>query len=513
MKNKLLSVLLILNLFFTPALADGPDAPEYIPPQSAEQTAPATETAAAEPQPVAEERQYSADELEDMIYYYAHTIADSYYYGISDSNLLYAIICSTIENGGVFDIDLALESMIDILGDQYAEFFPADLYQEQVEYYSGEFFGIGVVLTIGGGGSVINSVFADSPAEEAGLLAGDKIMTVDGVDVSAMGPAEVSSYVSGEENTPVNITVMRGGELISTQAVRKKVTESHSSLEILENKIACIDIRSFTATLPEEFDKYIEQINGLGITNVLIDLRGNGGGDLDAAISVAQKLIPAGVIGKIKTYRDGAVVEDVKSENQNAPNYNILVLVDENTASASEFLAMALHESGRAKLLGVDTYGKGCMQAMMRTPTGSGIKFTIGEYFTPGDKRVNTVGLAPDFFVENVYTPVDAVKDFSAIDFSALDSEATRLGVEQRLNVLGLLPDSETDGVFNLLTEAAITTFQSSSSLEPTGLLDFYTALRINDFEYDEFYHVTDVQTEEAVRYFLDPTFAADYAE
>ncbi len=476
--KKLISLLTALCLFVSPVFAED------------------TTEAAAEPR-------FSEAQQEAIIRDYAHYIADHYFYGVSDANLLYSIICETIENDGKFDLDLSFKAMLEVLDDEYAEFYSPEVYQQQLEYFEASFFGIGVVFMIQNGQTVVDSVYSGGSAEAVGIKAGDIITAVDGIDMTDKNPTEVRNLVVGEEGTTVAITILRDGQTITVYPVRKRVTESHSSMEILENRIAYINVTSFTASLPEDFTGYLKEIDYNGIKNVIIDLRDNGGGDLDAAIEVAKMLTPAGVIGKIKRYRNAAETEDIRSGNYQPPAIKTLVLVNEHTASASEFLAMALQSSGRAERLGVHTYGKGCMQAVMRTPTGSGIKFTIGEYFTPKDERVHTIGLTPDIYVENIYTPVND-EEFAQLDFSSLDSESTRLGVEQRLNALGLISDEDTDGVFDNRTEAAIRAFQLYSELDETGELDFFTAIRINDYEYHRLTDVTDVQMEEALKYFAE---------
>ncbi|MCH5187165.1 MAG: PDZ domain-containing protein [Oscillospiraceae bacterium] len=516
MKTKFLSLLLTLLMLMTtaqalPALADEPadqsTTEQSTTEQSLTEQLPTEQPIDEQPGEQAEEEPDSALSAwveKDAVYYYAHTIADNYFYGVSDSNLLYAIICSTIDNDDRFDLDKAIEAMIGVLGDDFAEYYPAEAYQDQVDYYNAAFYGIGVVLTLGNGGTIIDSVYAGGGGEEAGLRSGDQIVAVDGIDTSTMAPAEIRAIITGEENTVVSVTVERNGEIITVQAVRRLVTESHSTMNVIENSIAYIDVNSFTSSLPGDFDRYITAMNEQGLKNMIIDLRDNGGGQLDAAIDVAKKLIPAGPIGKIKTMKDGSVVEEIYSENENAPDFNILVLINENSASASEFLAMALQKTGRAKLLGVYSYGKGSMQAMIRTITGSGFKFTVGEYFTPDDERVHTIGLTPDIYVANIYTPVDP-DQFSMIEFMSLDSDSTRLGIEQRLGAIGLIPDSAVDGIYDEQTVSAIKLFQNYLKVEPTGVVDIYTAIGFNDFIYDNITRVTDVQIEEAVKYFTEP--------
>lgn len=478
MKTKFLSLLLALSLLLTPAFAEEADP-------AAEETA----------KPV-----FSVAQQESIIRSYAHTLADNYYYGATDQNILYNVICATIENGGVFDLDRALEAMVISLDDDYGEYYSPEAFDEQTRYYDAEFFGIGVVITVYDGGTVIDTVYSGSAAEAAGLKAGDRLMLVDGVDVSNMPPAKTRELIVGEEGSAVDITVLRGEELISVRAVRQRVSESHSSMAMLDGGIAYIRVESFTSSLPEEFDAYLDEIVKNDVQKVILDLRDNGGGDLDAAIAVSQKLISAGIIAKIK-YKNEALNEDVYSDNLNAPRFKMLVLVNEHTASASEFLAMALQSAGRAKLLGERTYGKGCMQMMVRTPTGSGMKFTIGEFFTPKDERIHTVGLTPDIPVSNIVVPVEE-KNLGTIVLDNLAQPSTKLGVEQRLNLLGLLADSYVDGYYDGMTEAAVRVFQEYSNLEVTGEVDFYTALAINDFGYEGAVRVQDVQMEKALEYF-----------
>ena len=479
MKKKLLAVLLVFSLLLVPAFAE-------------DSVFVTTEDSVPKALSVYRQQMIIKD--------YAHTLADNYYYGVTDENLLYNVICATIENDGIFDIDVALEAMIYALNDDYAEYYSPQVYSKQTQYYDAEFFGIGVTLTISGGGTVIESVFSGSAAEVAGLRAGDEIVYVDGADASGLMPAQVRELISGEEGTAVEVTVLRGGELFTARAARQRVTESHSSMEIRKGNIGYIDIDSFTLSLPEEIDSYISELESKGVKNVIIDLRDNGGGEINAAIAVAQKLIPAGVIGKFK-YRDEANNRDILSENTDAPDFKLLVLVNENSASASEFLAMTLQSSGRAQLMGTETFGKGCMQVMLQTPTGSGLKFTIGEFFTPNDERIHTVGLTPDIEVENIYRRVDE-SSFAPIDILQLNIPATRLGIEQRLNALSLLADGEVDGFYDSATKTAIRVFQQYRGLEVTGEVDVNTALAINDYDYDNITRVEDIQMESALAYF-----------
>ncbi len=509
MKNKLLSLLLALTLIFTPVLAESPASTEVNTPtatEEAEADTPAiTESTEIESDNPKLKNALSAFRQKNLIRDYAHLLADNYYYGVSDENLLYNVICATIDNGGRFDIDLALETMVKTLGDEYAEYYPPELYSQQLDYYNASFYGIGVTMTIQKGGTVIENVFSGSSAEMAGIQVGDQIVSVDGVDTSNYEPAATRELIIGEEGTFVDIGIVRGDELLYVRAVRQKVTESHSTMDIIENeagrKIGYIDVDSFTASLPEDFDGYIDQLKNQGINNVIIDLRDNGGGDIDAAIEVARKLISAGIIGKLK-YRDEANNVDLYSENYNAPGYEMLVLVNENTASASEFLAMALQSRNAAKLMGTKTFGKGCMQVIMHTPTGSGLKFTIGEYYSPSDQRIHGTGLTPDYAVENEVSPVNE-EDFADILLAPdmLESDSTRLGVEQRLNALKLLADSEVDGIYNSRTEAAVRVFQRYSEIEITGEVDFYTAMALNDYEYN-MNKVVDIQMQTALAYF-----------
>lgn len=483
MKKRLLALIVALLTLALPSAAENQTGGAADGQEAAANTAPAL----------------TASQQKNIIREFAHTMSDNYYYGINDQELLYNVICSTIDNGGVFDVDKALKAMVNALGDDYAEFYSPEDYVQQTQYFGAEHFGIGVVMTLEGGRAVIETVYSDSAAEAAGIKVGDEIAAVDGADTSDMSLTEISGLIMGDEGSPVEITLRRGEETLNVIAVRQRIVESHSSMNILNGDIAYIDVDSFTRSLPEEFDAYLGEIAAKSIDKVIIDLRDNGGGERNAAIEVAQKLISAGLICKFK-YKDESLNEDIYSENLNAPRFKLLVLVNKNTASASELLAMALQSRGRAKLMGTETYGKGSMQLMMQCVTGSGLKFTIGEFFSPNDERVNTVGLTPDIEVENRVETVDE-SQFAEINLLNIDLPVSKLGVEQRLGALGLLPETYVDGNYDSLTGGAIKAFQQICGMEPTGTADFNTVLALNDYEYN-ITKVVDVQMEEALKYF-----------
>ncbi len=484
MKKKLLSLLLILTV----ALA--------IPVMADESGAAVTDEGIA-----VTEDEFSVTQQKIIIRDLAHTLADNYLYEVTDANLLYNALCSVIENGGVFDLDKAIEAMVYSLGDEYAEYYSPEAYAAQTEYYKDSgFYGVGITMAPQGGGTVIESVFPGSAAEVAGLMAGDVIISVDGIDAAKLPPAQVRELISGEEGTSVEITVRRGeDEVFVARPIRQLIREGHSNMSILDGNIAYIDVDSFTGSLPEEFDAYLGEISEKNIDKVILDLRNNGGGDIYAAMQVAEKLIPAGLMARIK-YKNPADEEMIYSENIRPPKFKLLVLVNENTASASEFLAMALKSKGRAELMGTDTYGKGCMQLMFQTPTGGGVKFTIAEFYAPGGERIHHQGLHPDYVVENTVVPVDE-SAFALIKLDQLNIPSTKLGVEQRLNALRLLSAEDVDGIYDNSTTAAVTVFQQYNQLEPTGQVDFYTALKLSDYTYD-MSTVVDVQMQEAIDYF-----------
>lgn len=449
---------------------------------------------------MAQVEEYSTYMQKNIIRTYAQMLSNTYYYGIEDDELLFAVICSMIDEGKL-DINKAIERMVKTLGDEHAEFYSPEEFSLLTQDISGEFSGIGVSITQAKEGILVIGVFEDSPAEKAGIMENDLIVGVEDTRVEGMSVNAVRNMIVGEIGTPVKVTVRRGTEEFTTTCIRATVNANELETKMINDKIAYMSFAQFTSNVPEEVAAYVKELQSKSVKNLIIDLRNNPGGDLNAAIDIANIFISAGQIAELR-YKNEANNVVVRSENFNAPRFKTLVLVNEKSASASEFLAMAFQSRGAAKIMGTKTFGKGSMQIVSKCITGSGMKYTMGEFYSYKGNRVNTIGITPDIVVENEYVPVDT-ESFAPIDYDktsdAVNDGGMVLALEQRLVALGYL--EEADEVFDDTTKQAVTRIQALLGYDVTGIPGFYEYLYLNDYDYD-FDIEIDKQMEEAIRYF-----------
>lgn len=479
MKKKILSLLLAFSMFFSFVSVSAEEAAIHPDEQKA--------------------KEYSDAFIKTMIKAYAHDIADNYYYGIDDAELLYAVICDAVERGKV-DVNGALEAMIESLGDEYAEFYSLEEYNSLLEDVSGEFSGIGVIISQHENGVYVNSLLEDSPAKKAGIREGDYIIAVNGVSIKGMPVDEVRSLIVGATYSEVLVTVLRAGETFDLTCVRGPVAVSNTENKMLTDDIAYLKIIQFSQNTPDEVEKYVKELQKNSVKKLVLDLRNNPGGDLGAALSIANIFISAGRIAELR-YKDKANNTYLSSKNYNAPRLKVAVLVNEGSASASEFLAMAFQSRNAGKIIGTKTYGKGSMQTVQRIATGAGMKYTVGEFYSIKGKRVHTVGITPDIAVENDVITVDE-ESFAEIDYNRMDEAGKdgemNLALEQRLEAVGLL--DKADEVFDEKTIQAVKDLQLVLGYEVTGIPGFYEYLYLNDFDYD-FETVIDNQIDSATEY------------
>ena len=284
----------------------------------------------------------------------------------------------------------------------------------------GNFVGIGIymVKNTEKGKIQVLAPIKGSPAEKAGIQAGDLILTVDGVDYSADEMTIASNKIKGEEGTTVTIEVLRGTETKKYELKREKVKVNQVEGKVLSNNIGYINFTSFDETTADDFKAKFEELNKQGIKSLIIDLRNNGGGIVDQALQIADYVAD----------KDSVLLYEVDKNNKETVkkaktdpiiNMPIIILTNENTASASEILAGALKDLGKAKTVGTTTYGKGVIQQILKLSDGSGLKVTIEEYQTPNRNKIHKIGIAPD---EEVKLP-DSVTNV----LNVTESEDTQL--------------------------------------------------------------------------------------
>lgn len=445
-------------------------------------------------------QKYSNNMLKSMVRLYAHNIADNYYYGIEDEELLFRALCRTIDDGK-FTIDGAVEAMIEALGDEHAQFFSPEEYNSMREDVAGSFAGIGVNITQTNEGTQVVSVIDLAPAMRAGIKAGDYIVAINGASTQGLTLNQVRNLVVGEIGSTVKVTLLRNGQTLEVECVREKIEVNHTQTRMIDGNIAYLKLEQFSQNAPEDVKKYLSEIQKKGIKKLIIDVRNNPGGDINAAQEIAEIFLSAGRIAELR-YKDETANTYLSSKNYNAPRMKIALLVNENSASASELLASAFKSRGAAKIIGTTTYGKGSMQALMSLPTGAGMKYTIGEFYSAKGERINTIGVKPDIEIKNTTKRIDE-SEFEEIDLEDINNEEQKgkmnLALEERLEALGIFYEKP-DEIYDDNTKEAVIDLQNALGYEATGTPGFYEYLYLKDLSYD-FDAVVDLQLEEAVKY------------
>lgn len=295
-------------------------------------------------------------------------------------------------------VDGAISGMMATLDDPYSTYFTQEQYAEYTNYIAGEISGIGVSCRYDAQAGMlqVRSIFANSPAEQAGLRVDDYIAQVDGEDVVGEASEVVIAKVRGDAGSTVTLGLLRDGESVTASLVRAVVEVPQVTSELLEEGVGYIRLESFLGECVQQVEAAVADLESRGATGVVLDLRDNGGGLFTAGVDIADYFMQEGTIVSTKG-RNG--VEDVWSSDAAWDDVSLVLLVNEGTASASEILAGALQDSDRAKLVGTVTFGKGVVQSVAMLEQG-GIKLTTAQYFTPSGKSINGSGITPDVLVD-----------------------------------------------------------------------------------------------------------------
>lgn len=305
--------------------------------------------------------------------------------------------------------DGAIKGMLDSLGDKYTTYIDEELMAGFMQQVSGDVYGIGIYIAEDETGQyVILSPMEESPAQKAGIQAGDILKAVEGERCDTMSLDGAVSKMRGLEGTSVEITIERDGTEHTYIIERYKLGQTKTVYgEILEENsdIAYLRISEFSLQTATEFAKQINTLLEDGFGGVILDLRDNGGGEVNSAVEIARIFVPEGPIVHVVS-ADGSV--DTRNATEAQLDVPMVVLVNENTASASEILAGALKDSNTAKLVGTQTFGKGLVQGVYQYADGTAMKITEAKYLTPNKNDINGVGIKPDVTVD---LAEDAVTD------------------------------------------------------------------------------------------------------
>ena len=305
--------------------------------------------------------------------------------------------------------DGAIKGMLDSLGDKYTTYIDEDLMAGFMQQVSGDVYGIGIYIAEDETGQyVILSPMEESPAQKAGIQAGDILKAVEGERCDTMSLDGAVGKMRGLEGTSVEITIERDGAEHTYTIERYKLGQTKTVYgEILEENsdIAYLRISEFSLQTATEFAKQINTLLEDGFQGVILDLRDNGGGEVNSAVEIARIFVPEGPIVHVVS-ADGSA--DTRNATEAQLDVPMVVLVNENTASASEILAGALKDSDTAKLVGTQTFGKGLVQGVYQYADGTAMKITEAKYLTPNKNDINGVGIKPDVTVD---LTEDAVTD------------------------------------------------------------------------------------------------------
>ena len=335
-----------------------------------------------------------------------------------DEVFKFAYIANLIKSNFLFEyqtddlIEGAITGMVEALGDPYSVYMDKDTTEQMYESNAGVFGGIGIYATLNDDGRVIvSSPIKDGPSEKAGIEAEDIIYAVDDQSTEGMDLDTVVAMMRGEVGTEVKITVKRGDELQDFTITRAYVDEQTVSSQVLaaDKRIGYIAISKFSENTDEAFTDQLNELIDQGIQSLIIDLRYNGGGSVDAACNIAALMVPEGPIVQIVDNKGSSDIIKSPGAQFKAP---IAVLVNEYSASASEILAGALQDTKAANLIGTTTYGKGIVQTVYFLNDGTGVKLTEKKYLTPKGNDINKKGIEP-----NVYVEIKGDKD-TQLDFA-----------------------------------------------------------------------------------------------
>lgn len=296
----------------------------------------------------------------------------------------------------------AIEGMVEVMDDPYTSYLDAEAYQLSSTSIEGEFEGIGAHVTIKDGELTIVAPIADSPADKAGIRAGDVILEVDGQPTAEMSLAEAVLKIRGAEGTTVRLLVRHQGdtEPEEIEIVRAKI-ELPSIRYEMRGDVAYISITHFSKRTSEELSPVLESITQQQAAGIILDLRHNPGGSLEAVVDVASRFLAEGVVVSVEDNQKKRTPIEVEP-NGMVIDLPMVVLVDNYSASGSEVLAGALQDYGRATIAGTKTYGKGSVNILRRLKDGSGLYITTARWLTPSGRRIEGEGLSPDYELELV---------------------------------------------------------------------------------------------------------------
>ncbi len=372
--------------------------------------------------------------------------------------------------------DKILEGVTNFEEDQHTEYLTKDRFQAMQQQLQGSFYGIGVSYRQVSGQFLISKVFPNSPAEKAGLIKNDVMIKVNGESIVGKSTSEIAQKVRGERGTKVNVTYTRAGKEYNVDIIRDEVSLTLES-NIIQNTGVVI-LNSFTEIGGQEMNAALSHFQNQNIKKLIIDLRNNGGGYLQTTLEIAGMLMPKNSVVLQQEDVDGKIIQNRTNSSKQYEFDSIVVLINENSASASEVLSAALRDNLNVKLVGKKSFGKGTVQVTQPFKDGSAIKYTVAQWLSPKGNHINKVGVTPDYEIEEhevTKSLLDKLKQNYQYDMVSDEIAYT----QKRLQFLNYNV-ARSDGYFDNSTKNAIIAFQKDNQINPNGILDSHTFSLIN---------------------------------
>ncbi len=328
------------------------------------------------------------------------SIINNYYYqDVEDDTLVNGIYKGVVES----------------LDDPYSEYYTAEEYDDLMATLTGNYAGIGALLqkNTETGAVTITKVYKDTPAEKAGLIEGDGIVSADGFLATDEGLDTFVQHIRGEEGTDVTLIILRDGEEMEVTCTRASISTPTVEHQMLEGNVGYIAVSQFTDNTYDDFVAAYEELEKQGMTSVVFDMRNNGGGLLDSVVSMLDYLLPEGTV--VYTMDKAGAREDFTSDAKNYKSIPMTVLVNENTASAAEIFTGAIRDFDYGTIIGTTTFGKGIVQSTIPLTDGSALKLTTQTYYTPSGECIHGTGISPD--IEMEYEFLGGEDDTYSVEF------------------------------------------------------------------------------------------------
>lgn len=340
-------------------------------------------------------------EAEQKLNLIDQTLKDFYFDDIDDSKVL----------------DNIYKAYVNAYGDKYTVYYTADEYAKIQESSNGAYYGIGVVVRKNDDGTIlVVEPYDGAPGKEAGMRKNDVIVTVNGESVADQDLNSVVAKIKGDEGTTVNIGIRRDGsdDIAELTVTRRKVEIKTVAYEMLDDSVGLITISEFDKVTAQQFKEAYAQLETLGMKGLVIDIRSNPGGLLNVVVDMLDEILPDGLI--VYTEDKYGNRQEYNGSNPDVIDVSLAVLVNGESASASEIFAGAVQDYGAGTIIGTQTFGKGIVQTIRRMSDGSAIKYTMAKYFTPKGQDIHGHGVTPDIVEElsdefNNLTEYDASKD------------------------------------------------------------------------------------------------------